>query len=401
MEKRFISIIEWNLVTLVRILIIEDDNNKFALIKDVLIEEGVSSGFIDRARFVNEALNKLSLNTYDLVVLDLNLPLKKPNGKKVEDAGVTILDEFEHDNTLIAPGSIMGLTSFKNLQDTYEERFSFEDFNLYTTDNDTWISVLKRKLRWTLRSKEPTIRIPNKKIVVTVHGIRTIGVWQENLASHLNLLGSEFIAKSFRYRNLSALRLMNKKVRDRVAHSFSLHLDKLIIKYPDAEFYFFAHSFGTYLLANKLKELSHANAPKIKSIVLAGSVLRRDFAWASVKHDLNVENIVNDCGIDDFALVASQLLIPQFGAAGRFGFYTFEDEVVSNREHIGGHSFFEKNHGFYEKYWLPLLTDNQVVEPPKCNRSWLVSFTDNFLENAKVYTILLLIFLVIFLVIEN
>ena len=138
-------------------------------------------------------------------------------------------------------------------------------------------------------------------------------------------------------------------------------------------------------LAEKLRMMEPVNSPRIKAVVLAGSVLRRDFPWVDIKKNLNLPLVVNDCGIKDFPLILSEIFAPGLGMAGKKGFYTFENGVVTNRFFNGGHSFFEKKTDFYTEYWLPIIRGDEPVPSPKIRISKYHDFLESFTDGIKYY----------------
>jgi hypothetical protein len=272
------------------------------------------------------------------------------------------------------------------LKEQYSAKFKSFDFNLYSSaSSDDWEVALEGKIEWLKRSNKSSKRTSGKKVIITVHGISTAGKWQNKLEASLPNNDPNIICKKFEYFHISALRLMSNKEKDKIYHAFSMELDALFLAFPDSDFYFFSHSFGTYLLGNKLRTMTLENSPRIRSVVLAGSVLKRNFPWCEVKDNLNIGLIVNDCGTKDKALLLSELFTPRLGMAGRTGFYTFESESVINRYHIGGHSFFEESPTFYNKYWLPILDELTVVKPPAINKGIFSELIENLFNNIKLY----------------
>ncbi|PKG85104.1 hypothetical protein CXF85_05725 [Colwellia sp. 75C3] len=369
---------------MILILIVEDNDDKADMALSVALECGIDKNQVKRVISVSDALEEMMLIQYDIVVLDMNLPIRN-KGKSKPDSGITILNEIENDN-LQVPKSIIGVTAYNELKDQYSAKFKSFDFNLYSSaSSDDWELALEGKINWLKRSNKSSKRTSGKKVIITVHGISTAGKWQDKLEDSLPNNDPDIVCRKFEYFHISALKLMSNKQKDKIYQSFSMELDALFLAFPDSDFYFFSHSFGTYLLGNKLRTMSLENSPRIRSVVLAGSVLKRNFPWCEVKRNLNIGLIVNDCGIKDKALLFSELFTPKLGMAGRTGFYTFESESVINRFHIGGHSFFEESPTFYNTYWLPILDELTVVKAPKINKGIFSELKENLFNNIKFY----------------
>ena len=130
---------------MIRILVVDDDDSKVDVIK--LSLNTIHVDHIDVICDVRSAINSLKTNNYDLVILDLNLPVHE-NGKVRPNSGVTILQTLCED-VINVPNSIIGLTSFEELYDKYRGDFKELDFNLYDfNDYEGWSKALLSKVRW-------------------------------------------------------------------------------------------------------------------------------------------------------------------------------------------------------------------------------------------------------------
>lgn len=345
---------------MISVLIVEDNIDKLYLIKRTLCDCGIYEDNILSANCVVDAVKLLASNYFDLMVLDLSLPIKYNSKNPRVDAGVSILRKLES-NELNVPTAVVGLTSYSELQDKFNDSFKALDFNIYDIcASDNWMQALRNKITWLDRSKYKHSINPAKKVIVTIHGINTAGEWQGKLSSFLNGK-DEFVCKNYKYINKSPLLLFIPFIRKKLISNFLSDYEVLIREFPSSEFYFFAHSFGTYILAESLTKLDSVNVPRIRVIALAGSVLNRDFRWSLIKRKFNIDFIYNDCGVKDFPLIMSYLFVPGLGMAGRTGFYGFENDVIVNRFFDGGHSFFEESESFYTNNWLPLLESNKKI----------------------------------------
>ncbi|WP_417439897.1 hypothetical protein [Idiomarina abyssalis] len=345
---------------MIKILVIEDNPEKREHIFSVTLKSGVHSENIDMASNARDALNSLKGSTYDIVVLDLKLPLRSSSTLPNDGAGKKILQSIiEHD--VQVPNSVICLTSFPELQESFSQDFTSFDINIYdTTTSDNWISALEGKINWHSGRNKKIKSKKKGKVIVTIHGVNTAGAWQDTLENEL----SEFdgiICKHYKYIHKAPFKILIPIWRKKVVKAFYNDLRSLIKSYPNHDYYFFSHSFGTFVLVEALGKMSSLNAPEIKVITLAGSVLKRSFGWEDICSELSVDKVINDCGVNDLALPFSYCFAPGLGMAGRTGFYGFDGELVKNRYFEGGHSFFEESSEFYKKYWIPLIF-NHVIE---------------------------------------
>jgi len=365
---------------MLRVLVVEDSPYKANIAKSIAIENGLHDENIIVAECVQQAVSLLKNNSFSIMVLDMNLPIRK-KGKAKSDAGISILKMLESED-LNVPTSVIGVTGYTNLNEQYSDFFETRDFILFDSkSSDKWEKALDNKLKWFIKEQRAHDKHSPDKVVVTVHGIRTAGKWQKKLEQQIAKIDPTIKAVPFEFNNISSVKLLNPISRRKIASNFSGQLFELMRKHPESEFYLFSHSFGTYLLAKALKNLASENSPKIKCVILAGSVLKRTFKWHKIRENLKINTIVNDCGVDDKVLLLSDIFGLGLGMAGRVGFDTFKSESVVNREHFGGHSFFEKNSKFYEKYWLPMIFETVNPTPIKVERN---SAWESFLDSLKV-----------------
>lgn len=214
-----------------------------------------------------------------------------------------------------------------------------------------------------------------KKLVFTVHGIRTFGQWQQRLeklvAADPGSSDCDWDFKHKDYKFFSVFRFINPLTRWIEVRRFR---NEFLDKVEDAKadrIYLVGHSFGTHIIANALRGIEPSKRPKIHLIITSGSVLSEWFPW-SRSFDESVTRVVNDCGTRDGILALNAFLPLNSGLAGRFGFAGITDNTLTNRYFRFGHSgYFEKSKSrqpvddpdwFMRRYWVPLLVRDEKVE---------------------------------------
>jgi hypothetical protein len=203
-----------------------------------------------------------------------------------------------------------------------------------------------------------------RPILITVHGIRTFGAWQERLKSLVLAERPEFDVKSYRYGYFSVLAFLLPIFRWLAVRSFRQRLRQVIQDNPGSPITIVCHSFGTHIVTYALRGMKSAELPEIPALILSGSVLRSNFDWSRLHKTGKVRLIVNDCGTNDNILMLSQMLVLLTGMAGRVGFYGFTDAFLVNRFFAGGHShYFSPVSGdpdsFMREWWLPVIARGQ------------------------------------------
>ena len=173
-----------------------------------------------------------------------------------------------------------------------------------------------------------------KKLVFTVHGIRTFGQWQQRLeklvAADPEASGCDWDFKHKDYKFFSVFRFINPLTRWIEVRRFR---NEFLDKVEDAKadrIYLVGHSFGTHIIANALRGIEPSKRPKIHLIITSGSVLSEWFPW-SRSFDDSVARVVNDCGTRDGILALNAFLPLNSGLAGRFGFAGITDNTLTNR----------------------------------------------------------------------
>ena len=241
----------------------------------------------------------------------------------------------------------------------------------------------------------------NTHLIITVHGIRTYGDWQDELKKLLETAEPGVTVRMFRYGVFSSLAFLVPPVRWLMGRQFRRFFDQEIRSAPPgARIDLVAHSFGTYLAASALRHLPPGR--KIHSVIFAGSVLPPSFPWYRYLQAGAVGRVVNECGWDDSVLVLCQGTALLLGMAGRIGFHGMVGNSFINRYYLGGHGvYFDGEQRFMREKWLPILTGDGPV-PGHDERPRLTAFGGarlfllNNMHVIKVAGALLLLLLLIY-----
>ncbi len=240
--------------------------------------------------------------------------------------------------------------------------------------------------------------------VLTLHGMNTLGAWQEKLAWLIaRTYGRAIPVAVYKYgvvRPGVLFRWRHRQLRDQVAERLrALSAEAGAAGYrpqPDV----IAHSFGTLLLA---QALTADETLQVGRVILAGSILPPDFEWQPLIDRGQVEAVLNFYGTADFPVAVTHYLIPDSGPAGRRG---FDKAGVVNVEAAGfGHStvFGERLDSVFDSTWKPFLqaADPDAAEIPHCKdpeRRWKESLWGLRAGIARLVAILILGALTLFLV---
>ena len=203
-----------------------------------------------------------------------------------------------------------------------------------------------------------------KQLVITVHGIRTFGNWQERLEELLRgkAKDRDLTVINYKFGYFSVAAFIVPFFRWLVVRRFRRCVLDVCADGKWDRVDFVGHSFGTHIIAWGLYGIDPSKRPPVHTIILAGSVLNNYFQWPAL---LNrpVKRLVNDCGTRDIVLIFSQVLVPFTGMAGQQGFNGGTGENFRNRFFPYGHSDYflvggKADNAFMEKYWVPLLVSD-------------------------------------------
>jgi hypothetical protein len=205
-----------------------------------------------------------------------------------------------------------------------------------------------------------------KKLLITLHGIRTFGQWQERLGEHVAKLLPTAKILHYHYGYFSTFSFLVPFLRWLAVRRFRHELLSVVREHPGAEVSIVAHSFGTHLAVHALAGIEKDRRPKVRRLILAGSVLQSSFPWDRKLPTHDVQEVLNDCGVSDQVLWLSQLVVLFTGMAGRLGFWGMTGSRVMNRYHKGGHSLYFEDcgeFGFMARMWVPLIAEDAAPLP--------------------------------------
>jgi len=186
--------------------------------------------------------------------------------------------------------------------------------------------------RWTPASSAPqqardasTLRPHARqtdRLLFTIHGIRTLGAWQDALNPVLKERGWTHCA--FKYGYFSLPRFLNKWSRKKIAEDFHEWYLRRRSKFePDDRIRrvkrpsIIAHSFGSLVVGETMAKYKEI---KFDKIILCGSILPNDFNWRELLSRNQVWGIRNEFGFRDKWSKLAVKIIPETGDSGYRGF---------------------------------------------------------------------------------
>lgn len=180
------------------------------------------------------------------------------------------------------------------------------------------------------------------RVVVTIHGIRTRGVWQKNITPHL--AKQKLIPYHIDYGWFMALGLLIPYFRNRKIQKIRDELRQLATLIGTNRFSIIAHSFGTYLAMEALKREN--GGFRYDRVVLTGSIVPNDINWEILFSQTRVVAVRSECASKDWIVWLASLASCKWvrfltglnaGDSGRKGFNQKHPNLIESMID-GGHS---------------------------------------------------------------
>ena len=199
--------------------------------------------------------------------------------------------------------------------------------------------------------------ITSRKLVITLHGIRTFAPWQKELADELGKAG--FYTKSLHYGYFSSWKLIRSSKRRRQIEWFREQYTQIVSEYSGTTPSIIAHSFGTYIVARALEVF---NGIKFDQVILCGSIIPRNYDWLELFEQGQVKRVLNECAKKDIVVKAAPFFISDAGASGAYGFKPVQDDHLCQRT-ISKFTHSDYLHVLnFRENWIPFLSGEK---PPK------------------------------------
>jgi len=192
-------------------------------------------------------------------------------------------------------------------------------------------------------------------LVISVHGIRTRGRWQRDLAIHIQRAGFEYVLPDYGYFGLVAF--LWPWARAAKVKWFLGEYSRLTENGAGPPPSVIAHSMGTYIVASAMEQ-----CPEIRfdRIILCGSIVRKSYSWSNRLDAGQFNWLLNDRGKRDLWARAAEWVVQDAGPSGYSGF----DDPARGRVVEEVHQSFRHSDFFYDlnytKQWIPFLQGKQL-----------------------------------------
>ncbi len=360
---------------MINILIVDDNQKRYRKLREKISAMPCSQQTeIEICDSADEARLLLRNISFDLMILDVVLP-KKNQDTPTSKTGLKLLQDINSGDRYITPLKIIGITAY------IEDMGEYTDlFELYTSvvlkapyNSQAWMNKITMTIDNIVNMKTKRNITKKESILITLHGIRTFGNWQEEIQKTISKNTQNFEFHSIKYGFFSFFAFILPFLWSKILKDTSFALEKIIDSNEDKDIHIIAHSFGTYVIVKFMSEKKYHK--KIKTLILAGSVLPSDYL-SKIDIAANVERFINECGTKDYVLLVNKFFIWGLEDAGRIGFTMANSSNMCNRYFDGGHSLYF-NQEFYRQYWLPILLTDVELDPIDNRKyKWYTDFTE-------------------------
>lgn len=342
---------------MLNILIVDDDARRVELIRETLTAT-FDTGMVITVCESSDQARQMLLAYYDILILDILLP-KKVDGTASALHSLKLLEDvYDPNKSYLRPGLIIGMTA--DIASLSHHQAEFHRKAIVVLDgslsNIDWLDLLTDQVRSVMSTKRK-IGNSTDRVLITIHGIRTHGGWQESLQQEMKAHSRGFDYVEVKYGFTDLISFAVPFIRAKKAREAARQVRTALAENAGKSVYIVAHSFGTLVLSEALKELDSPG--NLKCVVLCGSPLSHH---ANIDHIVDAAEVtVNECGGRDLILLAARLFLLGLGDAGRVGFRRANTAKFLNRFFKGGHSLYFSSYGadsFYNIFWTPMLTED-------------------------------------------
>ncbi|MDW3713383.1 MULTISPECIES: hypothetical protein [unclassified Pseudomonas] len=381
---------------MLKILVVDDSRERIELIQKTLMSQ-IASKFIQLTVVTTaDGGRELLSEPFDLLILDILLPKKQGSTPQALHSINLLSDINNPKKPYIRPGLIIGLTADISELSVYKSAF-LEHASVVldgSTSNQDWLDALLAQVNVLIAVQQKKQQTHAEKILISAHGIRTYGKWQDQLSLEISKYSKSFEFFEVKYGFFDILSFAIPFLRNRKIRMISNRVKNILDNNKGKEIFIVAHSFGTLIISEALKS---ASRDSIEAVFLCGSPL---------SHNQDIDHVVaaskvttNECGTTDFILILARVLLLGLGDAGRVGFARETSSRFINRYFKGGHSLYfqdlKDEKRFYEKYWLPTMITGCKVEHYDSRSNFfgedIVDLAIKFLTIVKPLTLLCLL----------
>lgn len=135
-----------------KILIVDDDNNKALQVKQSIIEgNGVTNENIEVVPSINDAVARMMIEKYQFMIADMCLP--NAYGDKIEEnGGLQLIEVITKEKRVFKPADIIVLTAHEEMVSKYKGEIEKKSFSMivYNSSSEEWKHKINERLKYIL-----------------------------------------------------------------------------------------------------------------------------------------------------------------------------------------------------------------------------------------------------------
>lgn len=203
-----------------------------------------------------------------------------------------------------------------------------------------------------------------KKVIISLHGIRTRGSWQKDLCPFISQRGWKYYPLDYGY--FTAFQLLCPWTHQSKAKWFRSEYNRICAENPGIRPSIIVHSFGSLILAKAIEKYTDLTFDKI---VLTGSIIRNDFPWEELAKRKQFSRVLNIVCVQDLPVKIAKWFVIGASDSGGCGF-TNCTLVEERRYPNGGHS---DSHGadVYQNHVVPFLEQPSSMADGSASEQYL------------------------------
>ena len=206
---------------MINILIVDDNESKRNRIVNTILENhNINEELIHIATCKKDAVSKMYDNNYDLVILDLVIPIER-NGESKAKNGLKILDETTCNPFIKVPIHIVGMSGFKDELNLAKNDFSDRLWNLieYDESSSEWedklssiiYHLVKVRKRFIEKSIDQQYEILNKYFEENDYPNTSLGINWTNICLKISEIIERSLLVPSKFSNGSKAKNINKQ----------------------------------------------------------------------------------------------------------------------------------------------------------------------------------------------
>lgn len=341
---------------MIKVLIVDDNKKRLKkLITKLEQLDNQQYLKIDEAKSSSKAKQLMRVTKYDLLVLDVVLP-KRDSETPSANEGIKTLRDIHVKPDFYTPTKIIGITAFIKDMGKFSNEFYERTSVILQAEShsSSWISQIASNVDSLIKTLVSEAQSQSNVTLISIHGIRTIGHWQNTLNDLVKENSRKIEPKPVKYGFFSLLSFLFPHLRDYVAKKVVKKIHSALDSSNQDRVILVAHSFGTYIAAKAIE--TYTGKTQIDLTIFAGSVLKTDHDLDSIFNRTNM--FINECGARDKILMICNMLVLGLGDAGRSGFSSHQHNSFINRYYNGGHDVYLAKEKMLEN-WVPSIISSQ------------------------------------------